>query len=137
MLLVPDAAEVLMLQQMLNVEPPEDIEIGLFINNVRPASRDTMRLYDEADFEGYSRQRLSSARWRFTPGPPALAVYDELTWACSRTREAQPVYGYVAVGCTTHRLRWVERFEEGPYPMANLGDMVKLIPTIGIESGVR
>jgi hypothetical protein len=137
MVTVPRSSDVLMLQHALNVEPAEDLEVRLFVNNMRPGDGDARALYVEADFEGYTPHRLAAQLWRFTSGQLAMAVYDELTWRCARTREPQPVYGYFVVGSRTRLLRWAERFEDGPYVMANLGDMVELTPTVGMESGIR
>jgi hypothetical protein len=46
----------------------------------------------------------------------------------SANQSSQNVYGYFVVQTTSGILLWAERFSDGPYPIANNGDQIKVTP---------
>jgi hypothetical protein len=126
-LLVPNAAEDVMLQNILNKTAPQNQTLKLFKNNITPAETDTESTYTEADFTGYISISLTGASWTITPGTPSSAAAAEQTFT-STAVQSQNVFGYYVVQTTSGKILWAERFTNGPYLVQNNGDLVKVTP---------
>jgi hypothetical protein len=126
-LLVPNAAEDVMLQNILNKTAPQNQTLKLFKNNITPAETDTESTYTEADFTGYISISLTGASWTITPGTPSSAAAAEQTFT-STAVQSQNVFGYYVVQTVSGKILWAERFTNGPYLIQNNGDLVKVTP---------
>jgi hypothetical protein len=126
-LLVPNAAEDVMLQNILNKTAPQNQTLKLFKNNITPAETDTESTYTEADFTGYLSISLTGASWTITPGTPSSAAAAEQTFT-STAVQSQNVFGYYVVQTTSGKILWAERFTNGPYLIQNNGDLIKVTP---------
>jgi hypothetical protein len=126
-LLVPNAAEDVMLQNILNKTAPQNQTLKLFKNNMTPAETDTEATYTEADFTGYVPIALTGASWTITPGNPTSAAAAEQTFT-STAVQSQNVYGYYVIQTTSGKILWAERFTNGPYLIQNIGDLIKVTP---------
>jgi len=132
-LLVPDTGEVIALQYLVNkVATPENLVLKLFQNNITPAEGDVAATYTVATFTGYSNITLTGASWTVTAGAtgPSTASYAQQTFTSSANQATQQVYGYYLIRVSSLDLVYAERFSDGPYPITNNGDAIKITPTI-------
>lgn len=126
-LVVPNAAEDVMLQNILNKTAPQNKTLKLFTNNITPAETDTAATYTEASGNGYAAISLSTpASWTITPGNPTTAAYPEQVFTF--TGALGNVYGYYVVETVSGIIQWAERFPTAPYNIANNGDQIKITP---------
>jgi len=125
-LLVPNAAEDVMLQNILNKTAPQDGRLKLYTNNITPAETDTEASYTEAAGFGYADILFSPASWTITPGAPTSAAYPQQTWTF--TGALGNVYGYYVVQTTSGKILFAERFSTGPFNIVNNGDQIKVTP---------
>jgi hypothetical protein len=125
-LVVPNAAEDVMLQNILNKTAPQEQTLKLFKSNTVPAETDTEATYIEADFTGYAAIPLAHANWTITPGAPTSAAYPEQTFSSTAGAQSQNVYGYYVIQTVSGKILWAERFTGGPYLIQNLGDQIKV-----------
>jgi hypothetical protein len=130
-LLVPDSAEVIMLEAFLNKTAPEDLVIRLYSSNTTPAEADTVVTYTETTGGGYAAQNVTAASWTVTPGNPSSAAHPEITFTFSGA--AGNVYGYYITQLTSGDLMWAERFNGAPFNIQNAGDEIKITPRITLE----
>lgn len=131
-LVVPNAAEDVMLQNILNKTAPQDWKLQLYTNNKTPAAGDTEADYTEASGFGYAAITLSGASWTITPGAPSSASYAQQTFTF--TGALGNVYGYYIVQATSGKILCAERFSNGPYNVQNSGDEIKITPVFTLAS---
>ena len=127
-LVLPDAAEDLILQHFFNKTAPQNQTLKLFKSNTTPGEGDTAATYTVADFTGYANISLTGADWTITPGAPTAAAAPQQTFSSSADQAAQSVYGYYVVQAVSGLLMFAERFTDGPYVIANNGDQIKITP---------
>ena len=130
---MPNHGEADALAAFLNKAAPENLVLKLFKSNTTPAESDTAATYTEADFTGYTDEALTAASWTVTEGAPTSAAYPQLTFTSTAGSQSQNVYGYYVVGATSGRLKWAERFSDGPYTIVNNGDAIKITPAITLD----
>jgi hypothetical protein len=124
-LLVPNVAEDVMLQNILNKTAPQNGALRLFTSNTTPAETDTFATYTEAAGFGYAAiNPLAPGSWTITPGAPTSAAYPEQTFTF--TGALGNVYGYLVNQTTSTILMWAERFTTGPFNIQNNGDQIKI-----------
>jgi hypothetical protein len=125
-LLVPNAGEDVMLQNILNKTAPQNQSLKLYTSNTTPAETDVAGTYTEAAGFGYALIALTGASWTITPGNPTSAAVAEQTWTF--TGALGNVYGYFVVQTVSGILLFAERFTTGPFNIQNNGDQIKLTP---------
>ena len=130
-LLVPNAAESVMLEAFLNKTAPQDLVLRLYSSDTTPSETDTEATYTETSGGGYSGSNLTAASWTVTPGNPTTAAYPEVTFTF--TGAAGNVYGYYVTQTTSGKIMWAERFTNGPFDIQNNGDEIKITPQITLE----
>lgn len=130
-LVMPNTGEQDMLEAFLNKTAPENLTLILYTNNITPGETDTIATYTEASGSGYSAVSLTAANWVATPGNPTSAAYPEVTFTF--TGALGNVYGYAVKGGTSGKLKWAERFSNGPYNIQNNGDQIKITPQLTLE----
>jgi hypothetical protein len=111
----------------------ENLVLRLFKSNTTPGETDTAATYTEADFTGYAAITLTPSSWTVTEGAPSDASYPQQTFTSSANQTVQQVYGYYLTRVTSGRIAWAERFADGPYPVANLNDLIKVTPKITLD----
>ena len=105
--------------------------LNLYQNNYTPAETDTGASFTAASFTGYAAVSMSTgASWTTSGGNPTTMSYTQQTFTCSSTGTTQQIYGYYVTATTSGTLLWSERFSDGPYPITNTGDNIKITPTI-------
>jgi hypothetical protein len=122
--------ETIMLEALVNKTAPQTLILKLFKNNYTPVEGDTEAAYTEADFTGYASVSLTPATWVTTAGAPSDVTYPEQTFTSSANQMLQNVYGYYLVQTTSGKLVAAERFSNGPFPIQNNGDAIKVTPKI-------
>ncbi len=123
---VPNASEQTMLENILNITAPQDLVLKLYTNNVTPGDADVVGDYTEAAGNGYADIDLDSGDWTITPGNPSSAEQPQQTFTF--TGNLGNVYGYFIVEAVSGKLKWAERFTDGPYNIVNNGDQIKVTP---------
>lgn len=133
-LVVPDAAEVVWLKNVLNHTAPQNLVLKLYKNNHNPAEGDTESDYTEADFTGYSALTLTGSSWSVSSsGGVTTASYAQQTFTSSADQSTQSVYGYYLVQASSGKIMWAEKFSDGPYPISFNGDDIKVTPKVTLE----
>jgi len=125
-------AETIALKNFLNVQAAEDIVIKLYSNNKTPAATDVVGDYTEVSGGGYASIALTAASWSVSAGNPSQAQYPQITF--SFTGAAGSVYGYYAVGATSGKLLWADKFPNAPINIANNGDQIKVTITVTLNN---
>lgn len=133
-LLVTNGGEAIALSYLVNkVTTPENLVLCLYKNDITPSEADVIGTYTEATFTGYANKTLTGATWAVTPGDPTVATYPEQIFTSSLGQTSQNIYGYYLKRLGSGDLVYAERFSNGPYPIANNGDIIKVTPAIGDE----
>lgn len=130
-LLVPNASEVVIMENFLNKTAPQDLVLKLYSSDTTPAETDTELTYTETTGGGYAAAPLTAASWVVTPGNPTSAAYPEVTFTF--TGAAGNVYGYYVVQAISGALMWAERFTNAPFNIQNNGDEIRVTPQITLE----
>ena len=95
-LLAPNAAEDVMLQNILNKTAPQTLLLKLYTNNYTPVETSTEANFTVATGFGYADVSLTPASWTITPGNPTSAAFPQQTFTF--TGALGNVYGYYIVG---------------------------------------
>lgn len=132
-LLVPNNGEGDGLNYFVNALAPQNLVLRLFTNNITPAETDTTATYTEATFTGYAAITLAGASWSTVEGAPTSASFAQQTFTSSAAQATQNVYGYFMNRATSLRIALAERFTDGPYPIVNNGDTIKITPAITLD----
>lgn len=132
-LLVPDQGEEIILKAFLNITAPQDLVLKLYKNDYTPVDGSDEADFTEADFTGYAHIDLTAGSWVITLDAPSEAAYPQQTFSASGlTDPTQQVYGYYVIQVTSGKLIWAERFTDGPYPMTDVPDAIKVTLAIDV-----
>lgn len=110
--------------------------LRLVKTNWTPAISDayaTVTGANEATFTGYAAILMNTgASWTYSGSNPATLVYAQQTFTSSVMQATQQIYGYAVTSVinAVNTCVWEERFSDGPYPITNLNDAIKITPTI-------
>jgi hypothetical protein len=128
-------AETLALKNFLNVQAAEDITIKLYSNDKTPGHTDITSEYTEVTGGGYASTSLTAGSWSVSSGNPSQAQYPQITFTFNgATDSPSTVYGYYAVGDSTGKLLWADKFPNAPINIANNGDQIKVTITISLNN---
>lgn len=130
-LLVPNEGESQILGIMLGKIAIESLRLRLYSNNKTPAEADTPASYTEATGGGYASVLLTAANWTLTEGAPTLAEYPMVTFTF--TGGIGNIYGYYVTGETSNKVRWAERFTDGPYDVQATGDQISVTLRVTLQ----
>lgn len=123
---IPDEGEVVALSILMGKTATENLRLRLFTNNFTPSESNTTANFTEATGSGYGNVLLTAANWVVTSGNPSHADYPEVTFAF--TGALGNVYGYYLTGETSGKVRFAERFSDGPYVIEGTGDQIRVTP---------
>lgn len=121
--------EIVMLEALVNKTAPQDLVLRLFKNNYTPVNTTTEANVIEADFVGYSGITLTPASWVSLVGAPSSIAFAQRTFMSAAVQD-QSIYGYYVTQAVSGKLVAAERFSDGPYRILQVGDPVKVTPTI-------
>lgn len=130
-LVVPNSAETLILEYILNKGAPQDLDIRLYTNDVTPSETDTVSTYIQATGGGYAAIELTPGNWSINPGNPTTSEHTQVSWTF--TGSVGLIYGYYVVRRTGGELVWAERFTNGPYNIQQNGDIIRITPRLNLE----
>ena len=123
MIIVPTQASADMLDDLVRI--PRTLR--LFVNDYTPMAVTARGDLQEAPGDkGYTAVILAPAAWKITPGKPPLGEYPKIVFTF--TGSMGMVYGYFVTSNSDGKLRWVERFADGPVPIRNADDQIKITP---------
>lgn len=132
-LVVPNAAEHVLLNNIFNKVAPQDQKIKLFATNVTPAESDTESSYTEAAGGGYADKGLTGSDWTVTEGNPTTAAAPQQVWTFTGALTTNAtIYGYYVVQTTSGKILWAEALAI-PFTPANNGDQLKITPSFTLE----
>jgi hypothetical protein len=127
-------AETIALKNFLNILAPEDIRIKLYSNNKTPGHTDVVGDYSEVTGGGYSDVLLTAGDWSVSAGNPSQAQYPQITYTFTGATTEGTVYGYFAIGDSSGKLLWADKFPNSPINIANNGDQIKVTITISLNN---
>ena len=130
-LLVPNSAEEIIINYILNRDLPEGLVIHLYSNNIIPQETDTITNYVEVSGGGYASIGLTAGNWTIIPGTPTSAEHTEVVWTFNGA--VGNVYGYYVTRVTGLELMWAERFSNGPFNIQTNGDEIRVTPRLTLE----
>jgi hypothetical protein len=124
-LLVPDDAEVLALQEILN----NGLVLKLYSNNIVPAETDVAGTYTEVSGGGYASVALPYVGWTISSGDPSYGLFAQQVFTFTgATAAPSTIYGYYVID-NLGNLRWAERFVESILPFVPIkGSTIKITP---------
>ena len=127
-LLVPNAAEAIILRYLVNTDAPEDLTIRLYGTVATPIT-ETMVVGDftEVSGAGYAAIPLTGT-WTITEADPSLAEHTLVDWTF--TGVLGNVFGYYVTRVTGGELMWAEEFTNGPYDIQTASDQIRITPRI-------
>lgn len=125
---VPDVGENLILEMITNKTAAQNLVVKLFQNNITPSDTDTAATYTEATFTGYAAITLTGASWGAASGG-TITYGSQQTFTSSGTVN-NSIYGYYIVQLSSGTLVWSERDGSGPFTISQVGDAIKITPTI-------
>jgi len=125
----PDIGENIALEALVNKTAPQNLVLRLYSNNITPSDTDTAGTYTEATFAGYSAITLAGASWN-AAAAGSIAYSAEQTFTRSSTGAPENIYGYYVTQATSGLLVYSERDGSAPFAVTNLGDAIKITPTI-------
>jgi len=105
-------------------------EVGLFCNNHTPAVGDTLSVYTEASFGGYTRYALTGAVDGGVTGNVDLQTFMGVVFTVTAPTGPSPVYGYFVVKGTL--LIGAELFVV-PVALTTAGQEIQVVPTLSYQ----
>lgn len=133
-LVLPSNGESDALAYIVNKATPENLVLRLFKNDVTPAETDVAESYLEATFAGYVAATLTGSNWIVVEGAPSSASYPQHMFISRANQPAENIYGYYLTRASSGRIAWAERFPDGPRPITNLNDAIKITPVLELRT---
>lgn len=130
MLVLSHVAEADILQRFVD----QPLLLRLFQNDLNPGMNATAQQLTEATFEGYAPIILSTGEWQIRLGRPTRVTHAQQVFESATGQNQQLIYGYY-VTKSSGLLMWSERFTDGPYLITNLGDQLKITPSLAVIPG--
>lgn len=125
---VPNVGENIALGVLVNKTAAQDLVLRLYQNNIVPADTDTAATYTEATFSGYAPITLTGSSWG-TPTNGSIS-YAQQTFTHNGGGTSNNIYGYYVTQVGSGILVYSERDPAAAFLIANLGDNIKITPTI-------
>jgi len=106
----------------------ENLYLKLYSNDATPDATSSATTFTEVSTSyGYSSTQLTGTNWTVVNGQ---ASYPQITW--NFTGNLGNIYGYYVVNELSNKVVFAERFESGPYNVANNGDIVRISLTLNL-----
>jgi hypothetical protein len=129
-LVVPDVAEIILLQYLLNMVPASNPVLHLYTNNHVPSESTTLGNLTQSTEAGYAPITLPGTSWTTTQSVGVTTgVYSEQTFSYTT---GVTVYGYYVTN-TSNQLLWVEVFSGGPFGLPTGGGTIVTEPRITLD----
>lgn len=105
----------------------------LFINDITPSAATVTTDLVEATFTGYEPQNIQGWTPAILRSGKAITWSDPIRFTCAANGPLQTVYGYYVTLGYDGPLLWLERRAMGPIPIANIGDLVIVLPSLTLS----
>jgi hypothetical protein len=130
-LVVPNEAEITLLQYLVNMVAPDDPVLRLYTNNLVPDETTTLGMFTEATgATGYTAITLTGSSWTTTSvGGTTTALYSEQTFTFSTNAN---IYGYY-VTSSSGALLWCETFSGSPFVLPDGGGTIAISARIQLS----
>ncbi len=131
-LVIPNASEVKLLNNLLNITPPTNTDLHLYSNNLTPSSTTVIGDVTEVASGGYAAITLTSSSWTVATsgGGVTTASYAEQTFNITTS---STIYGYYVTNLAGDLL-WVERFTAAPFQLPGSGGQVLITTQVSLNS---
>ena len=131
-LVIPNASEVKLLNNLLNITPPTNTVLHLYSNNLTPGSNTVIGDVTQVTAGGYAQITLTSSSWTVATsgGGVTTASYPEQTFNITTSAT---IYGYYITNVAGDLL-WIERFTAAPFQLAGSGGQVLITSQISLNS---
>jgi hypothetical protein len=132
-LVCPNVGEAAILTMALKDTTSEDQELFLYVNDITPGEDDTLATFTKMSTLDYTAMNLARADWTVsTAVGVTTAEQPQKTWIFAAGTLVQ-VYGYGICKAISQTLLIAERFSDGPYPISNVNDQIKVTPKISLD----
>jgi hypothetical protein len=133
-LVVPNVAEVVMLQRLLGVAANGNQVLRLYKSDVTPVEGTTIGSsagqITQTTADGYTAITLSTGSWAVaTALGTTTGTYAEQTFTFTTS---ETLYGYYVTDLSGNLL-WVERFTGAPFILPISGGQIAITPTVNLE----
>ncbi len=133
-LVVPNIAEVVMLQRLLGVSANGNQVLRLYKSDVTPVEGTTIGSgvgqITQTTADGYTAITLATGSWAVaTALGTTTASYAEQTFTFTTS---ETLYGYYVTDLSGNLL-WVERFVGAPFILPVSGGQIAITPTVNLE----
>jgi hypothetical protein len=99
----------------------QNLVLKLFSNNVTPTENFTTSDFVEVTGGGYTNVTLDGSTWVVDS---SSAAYPRQTWEF--TSSVGNVYGYYVTTLDNSSVIFAEKFDDGPYNVATIGDTIRV-----------
>lgn len=131
-LVIPNASEVKLLNNLLNISAPTNTILHLYSNNLTPSSTTVVGDVTETASGGYAAITLTSSSWTVATsgGGITTASYAEQTFNITTSAT---IYGYYITNLAGDLL-WLERFTAAPFQLPGSGGQVLITSQLSLNS---
>ncbi len=131
-LVIPNASEVKLLNNLLNISAPTNTILHLYSNNLTPNSTTVIGDVTETASGGYAAITLTSSSWTVATsgGGITTASYAEQTFNITTSAT---IYGYYITNLAGDLL-WLERFTAAPFQLPGSGGQVLITSQLSLNS---
>jgi hypothetical protein len=131
-LVIPNASEVKLLNNLLNISAPTNTILHLYSNNLTPSSTTVIGDVTETASGGYAAITLTSSSWTVATsgGGITTASYPERTFNITTSAT---IYGYYITNLAGDLL-WLERFTAAPFQLPGSGGQVLITSQLSLNS---
>lgn len=131
-LVIPNASEVKLLNNLLNISAPTNTILHLYSNNLTPSSTTVIGDVTEVASGGYAAITLTSSSWSVATsgGGVTTASYAEQTFNITTSAT---IYGYYVTNLAGDLL-WLERFTAAPFQLPGSGGQVLITTQLSLNS---
>jgi len=129
-LVIPAVGENRLMEYMTGKVTPGDYKLKLFVNDITPASTDTVSTYTEMSTQGYASATLTMSSWSVAQASgKAEASYPVVTFTFDGTGGDTTVYGYFVTDNAGTTLLFAERFINSE-TITTSGEYIKMSPKL-------
>ena len=131
-LVIPNASEVKLLNNLLNISAPTNTILHLYSKNLTPSSTTVIGDVTETASGGYAAITLTSSSWTVATsgGGITTASYAEQTFNITTSAT---IYGYYITNLAGDLL-WLERFTAAPFQLPGSGGQVLITSQLSLNS---
>lgn len=128
-IVIPNQGEAIFLQNILNIQQPQNIVLRLYTNDITIGETTTQADLTECTGGGYGPITLSPGSWTVTQANPSNAAYPQVVFTFTGPPDNPFIYGYYATQATSGLLIYGERFPSAPFQISSSTDTIRITTT--------